>query len=512
MSRAKAVEEVKHNEHLGDLDEFTENNWRLIHSVCQRYINIMKRNNLEYDDIFQIATLGFMKAYERFDPITYDVKFSTYCVPMMQGEIQRFLRDNSSGGLKVPRKIKELCIRIVKDDAYEESPVVLADRYETTVAKVKTALKYLRTSVVDSMDKEVYNAGKGDESVTIADQLGDEQDYTSIFVQGFLDELDERDKKIVLMVMDGSYTQREIGEVVGTSQVQVSRIIKDRLGPILKGYMDGVNLNEIDTRRKDRKKNREEEEEMSKKMGRPKQSDFSHLNKRKLSSKTTRELVLEGYKTNEIVYLKGVKQQTVYAMKKKIREEQEGITKPYDEPIVELADLVEANGLLDSGATFLEDMSAVEEKEEEEIVQKPVTIEEVYEELLKRPFEGLPELGEQIKKDAAEFAAREPDFELAKKIIEANPDADRVFVAEETGLSVKQVSDMRWRIKARGQGTPAKSEKKLEFNLHASSGKATKNEMMKELAMIMETLTALGANSLSYYISVQSPAELDKTE
>lgn len=480
MTRAKAVEEVKYNEHLGDLDEFTEKNIRLIHSVCQRYINVLKKNNLEYDDIFQIASMGFMKAYERFDPVTYDVKFSTYCVPMVMGEIRRFLRDNSSGGLKVSRTIKELCSWMLKDESFNESPAVLADMYDATLENVKKALKYLRTSEVDSMDKIIYNDGKEGQDITLGEQLGDEQDYTDIFVQGFLDELDEKDKKIVLMVMDGSYTQKEIGKAVGISQVQVSRIIKDRLGPLLKGYMNGVNLNTVDIRRK---RNKKEEKELPKKIGRPKQTDFSYLDKRKLSKKTTRELVLEGYKTNEIVYLKGVKQQTVYAMKAKIREEQEAKPKPYDEPIVDVP----------------EEVLVTDEKEGEETV---------YNDLGDKLGDKLKEIFREVPNQET----KEPDFDKAKRILEDNPDADRVFVAEETGLSVKQVSDMRWRIKARGQGAPVKAEKKLEFNLHASSGKATKNEMMKELAMIMETLTALGANSLSYYISVQSPAEIDKTE
>lgn len=509
MSRAKAVEEVKHNEHLGDLDEFTENNWRLIHSVCQRYTNILKRNNLEYDDIFQIATLGFMKAYERFDPIAYDVKFSTYCVPMIMGEIRRFLRDNSSGGLKVSRGIREICIRITKDDAYSEAPEVLADRYETTLKKVKAALKFIRTSEVGSMDKIIYNDGKEGQDITLADQLGDEQDYTSVFVQGFLDELNEKEKTIVLMIMDGSYTQNEIGKVVGISQVQVSRIIRDKIGPLLKGYMDGVDLCEIDTRRK-RPKKEKEEEELKRPQGRPKQEyNFSNLNKKKLSNLTTRELILAGYKNQEIVYIKGVKLPAVYTMRSKIKAEQEAIPKPYAEPIVDITeeDLKESEELLES-SIFLEDIPVIEEEIE---VEKPLSPVEVYESVMKKPFEGLEELGEQIRKDASEFAAREQDFDLAKRILTANPNADRVFVSEETGLTPKQVSDLRWRITARGQA-PVKAEKKLEFNLHASSGKANKNEVMSEFARIMETLTALGANSLSYYISVQSPAELDKTE
>ena len=482
MSRAKAVEEVKHNEHLGDLDEFTNTHIRLIHGICQRYLNILKKYNLEYDDLFQIATLGFMKAYERFDPEAYDVKFSTYCYPMMQGEIRRYLRDESSGGMKVSRGIKELCLKFSQDESFNEAPEELAKRYEVDLSTIKRALKYFLNQNVDSMDKEVFNGGKGDESITVGEQLGAFEDYSGMFVKGFLEELDERDKQIVLMVMHGGYTQREIGDFVGITQVQVSRLIRDRIGPLLKGYMDGADLDTIDTRRK-RAKKKKEEEEVKRSPGRPKQTDFSHLNKKQLSKKTTRELVLEGYATNEICFLKGVKQQTVYAMKKKIREEQEA-SKPYSEPIIDVLE------------------ETVPEEKEIPVVEEEVIVEPV------RPViqDAVDTFLEEVKKES------EPDFDRAKAILEENPDVDRVFLAEETGLTPKQVSDLRWRLKARGQGAPVKAEKKLEFNLHASSGKATKNEVMSQFAMIMETLTALGANSLSYYISVQSPAELDKQQ
>lgn len=486
MSRAKEVEEVKHNEHLGDLDEFTESHIRLIHSICQRYLNILKRNNLEYDDLFQIATLGFMKAYERFDPEAYDVKFSTYCFPMMQGEIRRYLRDESPGGLKVSRGVKELCTKLGQDESFNEDAPTLAARYGVELGMMKKALRYFKNQQVDSMDKEVYDVGKGDSAVTLAEQLGTFEDYSGMFVKGFLEELDERDKQIVLMVMHGGYTQREIGDSVGVTQVQVSRLIRDRIGPLLKGYMDGADLETIDTRRK-RPKKEKEEEEVKRPQGRPKtKHDYSYLNKKKLSLKSTRELVLDGYEAHEIVYLKGVKASAVYAMKKKVKEEQAAIPKPYDEPIIDIEDFVEAEQLLES-AVFLEEVPVIEEKEEEVVVNEHVK--EIF--------------GEN---------AKESDFDRAKRILEENPDVDRVFLAEETGLTPKQVSDLRWRIKARGQGAPVKAEKKLEFNLHASSGKATKNEVMSQFAMIMETLTALGANSLSYYISVQSPAELDKEQ
>lgn len=469
-AKAKEIEEVKHNEHLGDLDEYFAKNERLIHSVCKRYFLTASKNNIDYNDLFQIASIGFIKAYEKFDP-SFGFLFSTFGVPKMIGELQRFFRDNSAGGLKISRHIKELYIKILKDDNFSKSAKELMEIYDANKTLVRKTIEYARSKKVQSVDDTVFNDGKGGENVTLAEQLGEEEDTSSIFVKEFLNSLPEREKQICLMSMDGSFTQREIGDTLGVSQVQVSRIIRDKIGPILTKYINGEPIEQMGEKESNKMKNPKG------KKGRPANAkdDFSYLDKKGLSKLTTRELLMEGFELKEICFIKGCKPAAVYSMKKTIRLEEEAKQKeqyeapikrlPFDEPIVDIPNLEEVLPMLSS---------------------KPVTV--------------------------TETDSKEPDFELAKIILAEQPDADRVFVSEETGLSLKQVSDMRWRIKTRGQSPAVKPEKKLEFNLHASSNGANKKEVMAEFARIMETITAIGADSMSYYISIQSPADNEKQQ
>lgn len=210
----------------------------LVHKVCQRMKMYASKVGQEYEDIVSVGFIGLIKAFNNFDPEKYDVRFSTYAMPMIQGEIQRALRDSSTG-VKYSRGIKEIALRIREDELTEESHEYIADKLSVSKNKVYHAMEFIHNGNTSSIDIEI-----GDGETTITDVVGKEEDYTDIFVEDFLNTLNEIDKTIVNGLLEGR-TQQEIGVMAGFSQVHVSRLIKN----IRKKYLDHVNGEET-TRKK----------------------------------------------------------------------------------------------------------------------------------------------------------------------------------------------------------------------------------------------------------------------
>ena len=216
-------------------DEIIEKNMRLVWSVVQRFLN----RGYEPEDLFQIGCIGLMKSVDKFD-LSYDVKFSTYAVPMILGEIQRFIRDD--GSVKVSRSLKEIGnkIRKAKDELSKRNgrvPTVneIAQFLEISPEDVVLAQEAIRSPA--SIHETVYE-NDGD-PITLLDQIADEQDvwFDKIALKKAMEELDERERLIVYLRYYKDQTQSEVAARLGISQVQVSRVEKKILQQ-MKARMD----------------------------------------------------------------------------------------------------------------------------------------------------------------------------------------------------------------------------------------------------------------------------------
>ncbi len=218
-----------------------EGNTRLVWSIVQRFAS----RGADPEDLFQIGCIGLMKSIDKFD-LSYDVKFSTYAVPMIVGEIQRFLRDD--GMVKVSRSIRELSFKIrhATDDyikKHGKSPSVseVAAALDVPVDDIILASDALRDPA--SLHEQLYES-EGD-SLTLMDQLRDDRServFDHIPLRDVISKLNKRDQTIIYMRYYLDCTQSDIADRIGISQVQVSRLEKKILAQ-LKSWM-GANAEE----------------------------------------------------------------------------------------------------------------------------------------------------------------------------------------------------------------------------------------------------------------------------
>ncbi len=202
---------------------FNENS-PLIKSLVKRFLN----KGVEYDDLYQIGTVGLLKAINNFDT-SYNVKFSTYVVPMVIGEIKRFMRDD--GTIKVSRSIKSLNLRIKKfvDEFSKENyrkptPFEIAKKFDIDESEVIFVMDSasMPISIYTQLDDDSNNG------LLLIDRLNQDNSHEdiidNIMLKETLKSLDKRDKKIILLRFFRDKTQSEIAKVLGVSQVQVSRL------------------------------------------------------------------------------------------------------------------------------------------------------------------------------------------------------------------------------------------------------------------------------------------------
>ena len=216
--------------HQGDKEAreilFHENTG-LIYSVAKRFLG----RGVEMEDLFQIGSIGLLKAVDKFD-LSFEVKFSTYAVPMIVGEIRRFLRDD--GMLKVSRSIKEsqyLIGQLAREPTIEE----LAVRTEIPVEELLMILE--AGSEVESLHKVIYQSD-GTE-ISLMDRIPEKENnedkiLNRIFLEELLEGLDAKERKLIYMRYFRDMTQNEIAESLGISQVQVSRMEKRILAKLRK--------------------------------------------------------------------------------------------------------------------------------------------------------------------------------------------------------------------------------------------------------------------------------------
>lgn len=212
----------------GDADAkeiLLQNNVLLIKSIIKRF----KNKGVDYDDLYQLGCVGFLKAIKNFDE-KFGVVFSTYAVPMIIGEVKRFLRDD--GTIKVSRMIKSQAILI---NRYIQSRN--AENGETpTLDEISVALNMEREDVVLALDSSkmplslsgTIDDGSDDKKVELVDKLPSnerEDDMVDkILLRSMIEKLPERERKVIIMRYYRDNTQSEIAEALGVSQVQISRI------------------------------------------------------------------------------------------------------------------------------------------------------------------------------------------------------------------------------------------------------------------------------------------------
>ncbi|MGE8077950.1 RNA polymerase sporulation sigma factor SigF [Peribacillus loiseleuriae] len=206
-------------------DKIVNSNLRLVWSVVQRFLN----RGYEPDDLYQIGCIGLLKSVDKFD-LSFEVKFSTYAVPMIIGEIQRFIRDD--GTVKVSRSLKEMAhkVRRAKEElskTYGRVPTLaeLAEYLELTPEEIVLAQEASRSP--SSIHETVYE-NDGD-PITLLDQIADTNEtkwFDKIALKEAIHGLDERERLIVYLRYYKDQTQSEVAVRLGISQVQVSRLEK----------------------------------------------------------------------------------------------------------------------------------------------------------------------------------------------------------------------------------------------------------------------------------------------
>ena len=224
----------------GDEDarqKLIEGNLRLVLSVIQRF----EKRGESPDDLFQVGCIGLMKAINNFDP-DKQVRFSTYGVPMIAGEVRRYLRDNSA--IRVSRSIRDVAYRVLQ---CKEAMVLRLGR-EPTIEEVAKELELPAEDVAEALDAvcapvSLYDPvySDGGDPLTVMDQVcdtrnTDENWMERIALRGAFQALGSREKQILALRFYDGKTQMEVAGALGISQAQVSRLEKSAIGSMRKAF------------------------------------------------------------------------------------------------------------------------------------------------------------------------------------------------------------------------------------------------------------------------------------
>ncbi len=209
------------------MEKLIKDNNGLIWSIVKRFMN----RGYEVEDLYQIGCIGFIKSIKRFDT-NFEVKLSTYSVPYILGEIKRFIRDD--GPIKISRSIKELNVKINelkkhyliktgKEISIEEICKELKAEKEDVIIAMES------TNTIESIDGASGAENKDGQQLTIFEKIStginEEEIITNkMVIKQLVNELEDRDKEIILLRFFKEKTQSEVAKIIGISQVQVSRI------------------------------------------------------------------------------------------------------------------------------------------------------------------------------------------------------------------------------------------------------------------------------------------------
>ena len=226
----------------GDQDarrQLIEGNLRLVLSVIQKFVGRWENA----DDLFQVGCVGLIKAIDNFD-ITQPVRFSTYGVPMIVGEIRRYLRDNSA--IRVSRSMRDTAYRVLQ----AREKWMAENQREPTVEQIAKVLDIPREEVVFAMDaivdpvslyEPIYDSG-GD-AICVMDQVSDRRNTDEKWIERIalkeaLGRLDDREQRILALRFCEGKTQMEVSAEVGISQAQVSRLEKNAIHAMRRSFQD----------------------------------------------------------------------------------------------------------------------------------------------------------------------------------------------------------------------------------------------------------------------------------
>ena len=226
--------------HQGDKearDILVEKNMGLVHSIARRFQN----RGVEMEDLVQIGSIGLLKAIDKFD-LTYEVRFSTYAVPMITGEIKRFLRDG--GMVKVSRSLKEEAARIyavrevfMGEQGREPTLEELAEELQLTREEVILAME--SAAQIESLQKTIYQSDGSD--IALEDKLPFEKNQQEevldrMLLEQMLGSLNTEERELIYLRFFKERTQSNIAKKMGMSQVQVSRMEKKILRRMREAY------------------------------------------------------------------------------------------------------------------------------------------------------------------------------------------------------------------------------------------------------------------------------------
>lgn len=213
-------------------DKLINGNLRLVLSVIQRFTG----RGEDIDDLFQIGVIGLIKAINNFD-LTKEVRFSTYCVPMIMGELRRHLRDYSH--VKVSRSLRDLAYKAIQ----AKERLILKHQREPDIEEIAAEIGEKRADIVIALEsisdpislyEPVYS--DSDDTLYIMDQIGDKNDVDSwmdeLSIRDAIKALGKREKNILYLRFLQGKTQMEVAEEIGISQAQVSRLEKGAINQI----------------------------------------------------------------------------------------------------------------------------------------------------------------------------------------------------------------------------------------------------------------------------------------
>ena len=217
--------------------KFINGNLRLVFSVIQRFYG----RGETADDLFQVGCVGLIKAIDNFD-LNQNVQFSTYAVPMIIGEVKRYLRDNNS--IRVSRSVRDLAYKAIQfkekyTKEYGKEPNIEEIAKALGVEKEDVAFSFNAIQDPISLQEPVYNDGS--ESIYVIEQVKDNKNTDELWAEnitiaGALERLNEKEKTIIMKRFFDGRTQMEVAEEIGISQAQVSRLEKSAIEHIKRLY------------------------------------------------------------------------------------------------------------------------------------------------------------------------------------------------------------------------------------------------------------------------------------
>lgn len=216
-------------------ERFIQGNLRLVLSIIKRFSN----SDEDVDDLFQIGCIGLIKALDNFDR-SMDVKFSTYAVPMIMGEIRRYLRDNNS--IRVSRSLKDIAYKAI----YAREQIKREKMKDPTISEISQKIGISKEEIAEALDaiqnpvslyEPVYN--EGGDTLYVMDQISDKKNKEELWVEKIslndaIKRLPEKERNVIDLRFFKGRTQIEVADELAISQAQVSRLEKNAIGSMKK--------------------------------------------------------------------------------------------------------------------------------------------------------------------------------------------------------------------------------------------------------------------------------------